>query len=167
MAKKYLLVLVLAGVLAGGIFAQEAGGLDFTSTTPQFFSFDLGAGVGYNLDASELIGATVVGFKVAVIDNMEIGVDVLNPSASGATFTGLRIGYRFTPALGAAIGIGGANIGINTSTGISLGVFYDLFANRSKNGVATALKVRIDYVAPTSDVAKGALFFTPVFTFGL
>jgi hypothetical protein len=46
-------------------------------------------------------------------------------------------------------------------------MFYDLFAGRSKYGIVTALKVRVDYVAETSDVGKGALFFSPVFTIGL
>jgi hypothetical protein len=178
--KKVISVLALSFVVTGtAVFAQNASGLDFSSTVPQFFSFDLGAGVGFALDdtyESQLKGITVVGFKVAVIDNMEVGVDVLSTIGEAGTsnlpaFVGLRISYRFTPVLGTAIGIGQAVIRKSaapaTSPGVVLGVFYDLFANRSANGMATALKVRVDYVAETADVAKGALFFTPVFTIGL
>jgi hypothetical protein len=178
--KKVLLVLVLAAIVAGGVFAQNASGLDFSSTAPQFFSFDLGAGVGYALDdkhESQLKGITAIGFKVAVIDSLEVGVDVLSTLGAAAlpAFAGLRIGYRFTPALGVAIGLGQAavldatanNNNPDPKPGISLGVFYDIFAKRSTNGIATALKVRVDYVTETSDVAKGARLFTPVFTLGL
>jgi hypothetical protein len=174
--KKMVSILALSLVLTGtAVFAQNTSGLDFSSTAPQFFSFDLGAGVGFALDDtldSQLIGVTVVGFKVAVIDSLEVGVDVMSSGVASApsAFTGLRIAYRFTPVLGAAIGIGQAAVQKTTASaapGISLGVFYDLFASRSANGIATALKVRVDYVAETSDVAKGALLFTPVFTLGL
>jgi hypothetical protein len=182
MAKKFLLVLVLAGVAAGGVFAQEAGGLDFKSSVPQFFSFDLGAGAGYALDGdlpSQSVGVTAVGFKVSVIDDLDVGVDVLSTIETSATgnskgpaFVGVRVGYRFTPALGVAIGVGKSVVQARSSTpaaepGISLGVFYDLFANRSSNGIATALKVRVDYVTETSDVGKGVLLFTPACTIGL
>jgi hypothetical protein len=177
-AKKALFVLALATVIAGVGFAQSTSGLDFTSKAPQFFSFDLGAGVGLALDSdydSQLKGVTVVGFKVAVIDNLEVGVDVLSSFGTSAppAFVGLRLSYRFTPALGVAIGLGQAAVQFATSSastaepGISLGVFYDLFASRSANGIATALKVRVDYVAETADVAKGAILFSPVFTLGL
>ena len=176
MAKKVLMVLVLAAFIAvGGVFAQDQSGLDFSSTAPQFFSFDLGAGVGFSLDSSHsspVKGVTVAGFKVAVIDNLEVGIETL--SAFSLTlppaFVGLRVSYRFTPVLGAAIGLGAAAVQSTTTTaapGISLGVFYDLFASRSKTGIATALKVRLDYVAETDNVAKGVLLFSPVFTIGL
>jgi hypothetical protein len=174
--KKVISVFVLSLVLTGtAVFAQDAGGLDLSSTVPQFFSFDLGAGIGYALDNTldnQTKGATVIGLKVAVIDNLEVGIDILSCfSGTSPAFAGLRIGYRFTPVLGAAIGIGAAAVteaaATNPESGISLGVFYDLFADRSKNGIVTGLKVRVDYITGTSDIAKGALLFTPVFTIGL
>lgn len=176
MAKKVLMVLVLAALIAvGGVFAQDESGLDFSSTAPQFFSFDLGAGIGFALDSSYSTpakGVTAVGFKVAVIDSLEVGVETLSAFSTTLppAFVGLRISYRFTPVLGAAIGLGAAAVQSTSSTsapGISLGVFYDLFASRSKTGIATALKVRVDYVAETDNVAKGVLLFSPVFTIGL
>jgi hypothetical protein len=179
--KKMISLVALSLFLMGtAVFGQNASSLDLTSTAPQFFSFDIGAGVGYALDtkwADQIKGVTVVGFKVAVIDNLEVGIDTLSTIATSGTydptFVGLRIGYRFTPTLGAAIGIGKAAVlggtgdGGPGSAGISLGAFYDIFANRSSNGIATALKIRVDYVAETNNVAKGVLLFTPVFTLGL
>jgi hypothetical protein len=182
--KKVISLLVLSLVLTGtAVFGQNASGLDFSSTAPQFFSFDIGAAVGYALDSefdSQIKGATVVGFKVAVIDSLEVGIDTLSTiDTSGAStppvpvFAGLRIAYRFTPTLGVAIGVGQAGVidngtsAIQARPGITLGAFYDIFAKRSSNGIATALKIRVDYVARTDDIAKGALFFSPVFTLGL
>jgi hypothetical protein len=192
--KKVISFVALSLFLTGtAVFGQNASGLDLTSTAPQFFSFDIGAGIGYALDSDwigRVKGVTVIGFKVAVIDSLEVGVDTL--SKIGAigdakpAFVGLRIGYRFTPAIGAAIGLGQASVhagpvtfdengyitsggtgDANATPGISLGAFYDIFTKRSANGIATALKVRVDYVAETANVAKGALFFSPVFTVGL
>jgi hypothetical protein len=180
--KKVISLVALSLFLTGTVvFGQNASGLDLSSTVPQFFSFDIGAGIGYALDsdwADQVKGVTVVGFKVAVIDNLEVGVDTLSKigtvTNAKPAFIGLRIGYRFTPVIGAAIGLGQASVRGDTGTGsataspgISLGAFYDIFAKRSANGIATGLKVRVDYVAETDDVAKGALFFTPLFTLGL
>jgi hypothetical protein len=217
MAKKCLLILVLAGVVAGGVFAQEAeeagevqeageaqevpkaaqkaaqkaSGFDFNSTAPQFFSFDIGAGVGYALDSNlptQNIGGTVVGFKITVTDNLEVGIDVLSPLISEPgmwsippKFVGLRVGCRFAPVFGVAVGVGKAVVqwdtlspflsggggGGTAEPGISLGLFFDLFASRSARGIATGLRVRVDYVAETSDLGKGLLLFTPAFTIGL
>jgi hypothetical protein len=77
--------------------------------------------------------------------------------------------------VGAAIGVGKAAVQSKTlyvstpaaQPGISLGMFFDLFAKRSVRGIATALRVRVDYVAETSDIGKGLLLFTPAFTIGL
>ncbi|MDR1094902.1 MAG: hypothetical protein LBL31_00770 [Spirochaetaceae bacterium] len=192
--KKVISFVALSLFLTGtAVFGQNASGLDLSSTAPQFFSFDIGAGIGYALDSNwvgQVKGVTVVGFKVAVIDSLEVGVDTLSKMGIGGevkpAFVGLRIGYRFTPNIGAAIGLGQASVlsepavydtdgtvtsgGAGTafaSPGISLGAFYDIFTKRSANGIATALKVRVDYVAETANVAKGALFFSPVFTVGL
>jgi hypothetical protein len=181
--KKVISLVALSLFLTGtAVFGQNASSLDLSSTAPQFFSFDIGAGVGYALDSDwtdQVKGVTAVGFKVAVIDNLEVGIDTLSKIGSvqnaKPAFVGLRIGYRFTQTIGAAISLGQASVrgdagGTGTGTaspGISLGAFYDIFANRSSNGIATALKVRVDYVAETEDVAKGVLFFTPLFTLGL
>jgi hypothetical protein len=177
--KKVISLVALSLVLTGtAVFGQNVSGLDFSSTAPQFFSFDIGAGVGYALDrdlSEQVKGVTVVGFKVAVIDSLEVGIDVLSAFVTSddpdPAFAGLRIAYRFTPTLGVAIGVGKAAVLASGSgsadVGITLGAFYDIFAKRSTNGIATALKVRVDYVAETGDVAKGALLFTPVFTLGL
>jgi hypothetical protein len=181
--KKVISLVALSLFLTGtAVFGQSAGGLNLSSTAPQFFSFDIGAGIGYALDGlwvGKVKGVTAVGFKVAVIDNLEVGIDTLSKISTVANakpaFVGLRIGYRFTPAIGAAIGLGQASViggleGYGTDTaspGISLGAFYDILASRSPNGIATALKIRVDYVAETDYVANGVLFFTPLFTVGL
>jgi hypothetical protein len=176
--KKAIPVMVLILVCMGSmVFGQNVSipESSFSATTPRFFSLDVGIGAGGTIGEgflSEIKGVTVIGFKVAVVDDLEIGIDMLSSFATGGSpaFVGLRLGYYFTAAFGVAIGLGQAadlNNPIATSPGISLGLFYRIFADRSTSGIATAFKIRLDYFAATEYVTKGVLLFCPVFTLGL
>jgi hypothetical protein len=177
MAKRFLFGLLAAILSAGYLAAQNADAPDTYSKAPQFFAFDLGTGIGYALDENltdQLKGVTVLGFKAAIIDSIELGVDSLSSineqlSSPPRAFAGMRIAYRVTPTFGMAIGIG--QVGVlkdgDASDGVSMGLFCDIFAGRSSSDVAAALKIRVDYIAETSKIAKGALFFLLVFTIGL
>jgi opacity protein-like surface antigen len=157
--KKFALILALALVVGSAAFAQ---GADFTAATPQFLYFDLGAGFGYTLDDNvpeSAIGVQAVGFGIAVMENMSVGIDVTGG------FAGLRVAYNFTPIAGAAIGLGTITTG--SSGAISIGAFGNLFQKRSANGLTTSLKIRLDYIAQTDDLSAGTIVFAPVFSFGL
>jgi hypothetical protein len=180
--KRIALVLAASLALGATAFAQS----NFTAAVPQFLAFDLGAGFGYSIseDTNYPIGTDNVGgvinfgFKIAVLDNLGVGIDslVTRKGATPATsvvFAGVRLTYNFIPQAGAAIGFGATNIGLATNAtpptaaGISLGIFGDLFQTRSAIGITTGLKLRLDYIAPTAAVGKGAIVFTPAFSFGL
>jgi hypothetical protein len=173
--KKFVLVLAVALLVGGGLFAQTSP--DFSGPAPQFFSFDLGAGFGIAFDTTapngfgnpgtESVGGVGnFGFKIEVLDNFSVGFDTLFSSvgANPNLFTGLRLSYNFIPQAGAAVGFGitGANTGA-----ASLGFFGNFFQNRSATGITTGLRLRIDYIAPFNDLSIGKLAFTPAFNIGL
>jgi hypothetical protein len=161
--KRIALVLIAVLELGATAFAQS----DFTAATPQFLAFDLGAGFGYSLDStlpSQALGVVAAGFKIAVLDNLGVGFDALI-SGADPLFAGIRLSYNFIPQAGAAIGFGVT--GSTPEPAISLGFYGDLFQTRSAIGITSGLKIRFDYIAPTDDIAKGAIVFTPAFSFGL
>jgi hypothetical protein len=176
--KKFALVLIVLLAAGGALFAQT--GPDFTGAAPQFFSFDLGAGFGVALEAetaspngfgtagTETVGGIgVFGFKIEVLDNFNVGFDSLVSVLSGSSrnlFTGLRLAYNFIPQAGAAVGFG--TTGANTGAA-SLGFYGNFFQSRSASGITTGLRLRIDFIAPFSDLGAGKIVFAPVFNIGL
>ncbi|MDR1909512.1 MAG: hypothetical protein LBQ35_06320 [Spirochaetaceae bacterium] len=175
--KKTVFVLIAALLLGAAAFAQES---NFSSPRPQFLAFDLGAGFGYSLsDASgyaigtgQLGGVVNFGFKIAVLDNFGVGFDSLiagSGSAVAPLFAGIRLAYNIIPQAGAAIGFGVTGFGGSPSApALSLGIYGDLFQRRSVlTGITTGFRLRLDYIAPAGDIARGAFVFAPAFSFGL
>jgi hypothetical protein len=183
--KKFVLVLVVALLVSGGLFAQTSG--NFSGPSPQFFSFDLGAGFGFAFDTDgdngfgSAVGATDqavggvanFGFKIEVLDNFSVGFDTLisrvgldttGPTIQTNLFTGLRLAYNFIPQAGAAVGFGTTDGADGAAT---LGFFGNFFQNRSATGITTGLRLRIDFVAPFDDLGNGKLVFAPAFNIGL
>jgi hypothetical protein len=172
--KKFVLVLAAALVVSGGLFAQTSP--DFSGPAPQFFSFDLGAGFGVAFDTNgggfggggtnAIGGVGNFGFKIEVLDNFSVGFDSLvsDLNTDPNLFTGLRLAYSFIPQAGAAVGFGTTGAGDGAAT---LGFFGNFFQTRSATGIATSLKLRIDFVAPFDDLGNGKLVFAPAFNIGL
>ena len=155
--KRLFLMLLITGFLALLPLAAQ----DFSQPKPQFLSFSLGVPVGINIDSSDLTGGGSFGFDLAVADNFSVGINVLRV---GATYAMLQAAYNFTPMLGAVLSVGTASGGMAAG----IGIYADLLARRSATtGIASALRLRFDYVAPTNDFGKGNLLFTTGFSFGL
>jgi hypothetical protein len=182
--KKFVLILAATLLVSGGLFAQTSP--NFSGPAPQFFSFDMGAGFGFafDTDGNNGFGSTNTptkavggvgnfGFKIEVLDNFSVGFDTLfslvgnNGDPMKNLFTGLRLSYNFIPQAGAAVGFGTTTISNALAGAASLGFFGNFFQNRSASGITTGLRLRIDYIAPFTDLGAGKLVFTPAFNIGL
>jgi hypothetical protein len=176
--KKFALVLFVLLAAAGGLFAQTNP--TFQGAAPEFFSFDFGAGFGFALDndtagfgaaAKDAVGGIGnFGFKIGVLNNFNVGFDTLFSDISGAAanlFTGLRLAYNFIPQAGAALGIGTSGPSANPVSTATIGFFGNFFQSRSASGITTGIKLRIDFVAPFSDLGAGKIIFAPAFNIGL
>jgi hypothetical protein len=156
MKKAIVFVLVIAALAVAPLAAQ-----DFTAPKSQFLSFGVGAGIGYDFDASDIVATPSFTVDFAVIDKLSIGI-VINTEA----LTGLSVSYSFLDTLGATIGIGLYGSG-GSDAGISLGAYYDLFGGRSDRGLATSLRLGFGYSAPVDDFGRGMLLFTTTVSFGI
>jgi opacity protein-like surface antigen len=163
--KRFLIVLavLLAVVL-------PAAAQDFSSPNPQFIAFNLGVALGPEFSNNGgFAGGSNFGFDFAVLDNLTVGFDSIATRSNGNStvtraYNGLRLGYTFTPRIGAALGIGSTGAASNT---ITLGLVVNLLNNRSSAGFAYGLKLRADYVAQTNALDTGALLFVVGYSFGL
>jgi hypothetical protein len=176
--KKFALVLIIA--LAAGSVLSAQTSPDFSGPAPQFFSFDLGAGFGVALDTTNnrgfgggtegVGGVGNFGFKIEVLDNFNVGFDSLFSALNGPQtnlFTGLRLAYNFIPQAGAAVGFGTTSLANATTGAATLGFYGNFFQSRSASGITTGLKLRIDFVAPFTNLGAGKIVFAPVFNIGL
>ncbi|MDR1210669.1 MAG: hypothetical protein LBK40_00400 [Spirochaetaceae bacterium] len=175
MKRLVVLLVVLAAVVL------PAAAQDFSSPTPQFISFNLGVAVGPELtDDGGFAGGYNFGFDFFVLDGLSVGFDRITTGSNGdfpvtRDYNGLRLGYKFTPVIGAALGFGSADYtytGTGSLNGVepetfTLGLFADVLSKRSEVGIAHSLKLRIDYVAPFEELAEGALIFIVGLSFGV
>jgi hypothetical protein len=153
MKKAIVFILVIAALAAAPLVAQ-----DFTAPKAQFLSFGVGAGIGYDVADSDIAATPSFTVDFAVIDKLSIGI-VVNTAA----LTGLSLSYSFLDTIGATIGIGV----YDSSAGISLGAYYDLFGGRSAKGLATSLRLGFSYSADVTAFAEGKLLFTTTVSFGI
>jgi opacity protein-like surface antigen len=169
-------LLVLLVVLAAVVLPAAAQ--DFSSPTPQFISFNLGVAIGPELnDDGGIAGGYNFGFDFFVLDTLSVGFDRITTDSNGTggaaiarAYNGLRLGYKFTPVIGAALGFGATDAAIFAGADpetITLGLFADVLTKRSAAGIAHGLKLRIDYVAPFNELDNGGLLFIVGLNFGV
>ncbi|MCL2442422.1 MAG: hypothetical protein FWD13_03035 [Treponema sp.] len=138
MKRTILALILLAGLIAVPAFAQ-----DFESPKPQFFTFNIGVPVGFDIGTNSVVAGTNFGISFVVAEKFEVGFDHF----MGLNF--VRVAFSFSDILGAAIGYGG--IGPNAI----IGVYGTFFQARAANGIAYNLGVRLDYMADTSNFSSG------------
>jgi hypothetical protein len=166
-------------LLAVAVFVLPVAAQDFTSPKAQFISFNLGVPIGYNINTEKFAAGRNLGIDFAIIDNLRIGYDHVyianedpaSPPVEGrSTYNLLRIAYSFTDTFGAAVSFGShtnAATAPVTVPAVGLGVYGDLFQNRSSIGFTYGFRLRVDYLARTEDFGKGAFLFGIGANFGI
>ena len=168
-----LIGIVAILMVAGTAFGQDAGA-SASQTDNQILGIEVGLSAGYRL----LDGALVVGqnfsLNLSVAQNVQVGFS--SGTVTGATpavtdtYALLKVAYFMTPLLGFNIAVGSSvpgNLGVTTPA-IGAGVFFNVFSNRSGDGFSTALKIKLDYLADTTNgVDLGTITFGLTGVFGL
>jgi hypothetical protein len=162
--KRTILALALALTLVMGVAAQGAA----AATAPQgirLFGLELGMPLGYRLADGAIVSGKAFGIHIPISDSFQVGISSMGIGA-GAALTAnnsIRLSYTFIPLLGASIYLGqsGAN------PGAGLGLFSTVLQNASAAGLGTALRLRIDYIFDTTNVAGGSVLFSTAVLFGI
>ena len=173
-----LLVFTATSMAQGSAGPSSAGSINFNSPKPQFLSFNLGVPFGYDFKSEKMAAGYNFGMSLVIADDFHVGYDFMNlenndeknkrpTEDSRRVFNSLRMAYYLTPVVGAAFGVGALENMVKSTTGVSMGVFADLAQQRSALGVAYGLRLRMDYIAATNKLGKGALMFTIGTNFGL
>lgn len=150
----------VTGLSAQTTAQQPAAALPQVLTEGRFITFDLGmtAGLPFNGGAVEVGRYLSVSFNVT--GNLSAGL--ANIVSGAAQYTAFRLSYFFIPNLGASL-----YLGSNGNPAGGVGIFYDVMKSRSDTDLATALKVRLDFLADTTGFANGRLILGVVTSIGL
>jgi opacity protein-like surface antigen len=160
-------VFVLLAVLVA--VALPVAAQDFSSPNPQYITFNLGVVLGPEFaDDGGFAGGSNFGFDFAILDQLTVGFERISTVSNGnisvtRDYNGLRLGYSFTPLIGAALGFGTNG----TDDSITLGLFANLLGGRGSYGITHNLKLRVDYVAAVDALDEGALLFIVGYSFGI
>ena len=160
MKRIVLTLLILVCVFLAPVAAQDNG------RAPEFFSFNLGVPLGFDLGVEEFAAGYNFTVSFAILDNFSVGYDFISVENGGAAareFNSLRLGFLFNQNLGAAVSIG--NEGTNSALG--LGLFTNLSRSTTAQGIKSSLYMRIDYFATLDDFGDGALLFATGISFGI
>jgi hypothetical protein len=122
-------------------------------------SIENGYSVGYDLAASDVGSAFEFTLSVGVTDKIQAQVSFLN--GDGGVYDDYRLlglSYLVMPKLGIATLFGQNATAPAAVAGVGL---YSNIFERSVGGLSTALKLKLDYLAPVGDYSAG------LFRFGL
>lgn len=111
----------------------------------KIFAFDLGVACGYGLDAGDFVAGRSFGIGFTVADNIAVG---FSSTAASFTYSFFRASYYLTPAIGFNLYVGSDDNAASPAFG--LGAAYTFLRNPSETGLATALKLRLEYLFDTS-----------------
>lgn len=171
MKKRGLLTLTMVFVGTLSVFAQSGAAASKAPPpaaegfNPQFLTLELGLPLGYSLADGSLIAGRAFALSIAIADKFSVGiattqVGTVAPLTNYKLFT---LSYGIIPLLGTTLSIGqaGANVGAG------LGFYSTLLETKSLNGLSTALRLKIDYLFDTGNVAAGSIVFTTGIVFGI
>ena len=151
----FFLCVAIATAQTAPVPAQAAG----TSGPPvelKLFGMEAGVVLGYDLGAGALAGGTSFALDFVVADNLVVGFrsTKITPAAGAlVSYDMLRLSWYLNRLLGFSISTGTNG----TSPAAALGVFLIPARGASANGLATAYKVRMEYLFPTDDIAAGSI----------
>jgi hypothetical protein len=148
--KRILIALVLCCAACLAVSAAEAD--------VPVISIENGYSVGYDLSASDVGSAFEFTLGVGVTDRIQAQVSFLNGDG-GTVYNDYRLlglSYLVMPKLGVTTFFGQRQTAVATVAG--LGLYSNVF-ERSVGGLTTALKLKIDYLAPVNSFDTGLFRF--------
>ena len=155
-------------------FAQ-ADESDEMGTDNQVLGIEAGLIAGYRLFDGQLVAGQSFSLNLSVARNVQVGFSS-GTLTGGAPLTDayalLKIGYFMTPWLGFNISVGSAVLDVGGAAtitpAIGAGVFFNAFSNKSLESFSTALKIKLDYLADTTNgLDNGTITFGLAGVFGL
>lgn len=156
--KRLISIFALVALTTVAAMAQTAAAAG--NTDVKLFGLEAGVSVGYTINGTTTAG-TSFGANLVVADNMTVGFMTTN---IGVSYNLLKLSYFLTPALGLSTYIG-RSATPNTSAG--LGVFFNVGKNASTNGLASAYKVKLDYLFETNNLTAGTVAVTAAIQLGI
>jgi hypothetical protein len=174
--KKIIVLLLLAVLMVLPAIAQEAEEAPpapaeaAPAAAPyRLFSFGIGVPLGYDIGNEKVDAGYTLDLDINVIDSLIVGLTrttIANETnTTPLTYTGLKVGYRFTPTLGATVSIG--SIGATPEAAVSLGGFADLASGQAASGLVHTFKVKLEYLAEIDSFADGHILVSLGASFGL
>ena len=125
--------------------APAAPAAPAVSAEARLIAFDLGMNGGLKLGANSGTVGSLFGMDFTLTDSLSVGL--LSSVAGNTSYTLVKLAYRLLPALGFDIYIG-SDLAPATAAGV--GVFYTLLRSRAEAGLATGLKLHVDYLVDSS-----------------
>lgn len=167
--KKLIITVLALAILLPCTFAQvpAAGAGAGVGADAQLFSIELGLPIGYRISDGALVSGRAFGLNIAVADNFLVGISStqIGTAAPLTAYNTLRLSYTIMPLLGTSIFIG--KVGTTTTTAAGLGFYSTIAQGRNAAGLGTGLRLRVDYLFDTADLAGGSVLFTTSVLFGM
>jgi hypothetical protein len=147
-AKRLLLAAILCALAATSLAAQSA------ERTP-IITIENGYDMGYNVATNAVGSAFRLGMGVALADNLMATFSFIANGIAFSNYQLLGLDYSIMPLLGVSVGLGQ-----DTSTPVavaSVGVYSTVLGRSVAGGLQTGLRVRLDYIAPTTGFQNGTI----------
>lgn len=143
------LVLVLVAFACLGAIAE-------TTTSVPIIVVENGYSMGYNLDTSEMGSAFDLAVDFGVSDAIQVQAIIIQGDATNVdNYRLLGLAYAVTPRIGVT-----TLMGLDTTASesvVGLGLYSNLLTRTVVGSLQTALKLKLDYIAPISSYDKGLL----------
>ncbi len=147
-SKKLILAIALIGLVALALSAQSAD-------VPTF-SIENGFETGYSFSANNIGSGFDLTLAYGITDKVAAMLSYV--VGDGAAFPSYRLfglAYSFAPKLGLSTWIGQNTAGPTVVAG--LGLYSNLISRAVAGSLQTGLKLRLDYLAPTTSISSGFL----------
>jgi hypothetical protein len=167
--KRILAIALLTLGVAAAAFAQAPAkttapapaAASSSVTEMKFFSIESSVAMGYSIPDHTVQGGSSFILNFAVADNMALGIQALN--LGGVMRTTMKFGYYLNDLLGFSATFGGDT----TDAYFGAGAFVTLLKNAPEGALANAVKIRLEYLFPSTGIGNGVIYMTAGFALGL
>jgi hypothetical protein len=129
----------------------------------KLIAFEMGMNGGLKLGANAGTIGSLFGMDFTLTDSFSVGL--VNSVAGNTSYTLVKLAYRLLPALGFDIYLGSD---LTPATAAGAGVFYTVLKSKPDSGLATGVKLHLDYLVDSSaGFGKGDFVLGVVSYFGL
>jgi len=117
--------------------------------------------MGYSLVVQDITAGSSFILNFAVADNFSFGVQTTKLDT--AAFNAMKLGYYLNDFLGFSATFGGNA----TNAYFGAGAFVTLKKNVRETALSDAIKLRLEYIFPDTDIADGSILLAAGFCLGL